>query len=124
MSLPVHERPFTTDRYHTFELPDTPQRTFRIPGEGWIEAPDSLFSLGDDLKEPTEYKRRIGKFLLWRAGPPVGEAWYLAVNRDDLCDQYRFRLSGKTGTGSGADGLTHERFRAWKESLLEASADA
>ena len=123
MSLPVHERPFTTDVFHTSGLPDTPQRNFRIPGEGWIEAPATLLSLGDDLGEPTEYKRRIGRFLLWRAGPPVGEAWYLAINRTDLSDQYRFRLSGKIGTGIGPDGVDHQRFRSWKESLLEASKD-
>jgi len=124
MSLPVHERPATTERFHNAELPDTPQRTFRIPGEGWIEAPASLLSLGDEIGEPTEYKRRIGTFLLWRAGPPVGEARYLAIGRDDLAEQYRFGLSGKTGTGIGADGQTHQRFRSWKESLLEASDNA
>ncbi len=124
MSLPVHERSFTIERFHTAELPDTPQRTFRIPGEGWIEAPTSLLSLGAEIGEPTEYKRRIGRFLLWRAGPPVGEAWYLAVSRDDLAEQYRFRLSGKTGIGIGPDGQTHHRFRSWKKSLLEASDHA
>lgn len=124
MSLPVHERPFIESRYHTAELPDTPQRTFRIPGAGWIEAPPALLVLGDELGEPTEYKRRIGEFLLWRAGPPVGEAWYLAIRRTDLSQQFRFRLSGKTGYGIGADGQVHDRFRAWKGSLLEASGDA
>ena len=121
MTLPVHERLFTTDSYHTGELPDTPQRSFRIPATGWTEAPDELIALGDDLGEPTEYKRRIGSYLLWRAGPPVGEAWYLAIHRENLADRYRFRLSGKAGIGVGPDGQTHERFRTWKESLLQGA---
>lgn len=116
--IPVGERPFTTERYHTADLPDTPQRTFRIPAEGWYEAPDELLRLGDDLGEPVEYKRRIGRWLLWRAGPPVGDAWYLAIDGDDLTITHRFRLRGKTGEGIGADGRPHHRFRTWKESLL------
>ncbi|MDH3194472.1 MAG: hypothetical protein OEY55_03365 [Acidimicrobiia bacterium] len=117
MTLPVHERPFTNVVYHTADLPDTPQRSFRIPAAGWLEAPDELINLGDDLGEPAEYKRRIGSYLLWRAGPPVGEAWYLAINREQLAERYRFRLSGKVGKGVGPDGQTHHRFRSWKESL-------
>lgn len=119
MSIPVHDRPFTKERFHTHELPDTPQRSFRIPGSGWVEAPAELLTLGDGLGEPTEYKRRIGEFLLWRAGPPVGQAWYLAIDRRDLDRHFRFRLMGKHGEGVGSDGVTHERFRAWKESLLD-----
>lgn len=118
--IPVGERPFTTERYHTADLPDTPQRTFRIPADGWYEAPDELLRLGDDLGEPVEYKRRIGRWLLWRAGPPVGDAWYLAIDDDDLTITHRFRLRGKTGEGIGADGQLHHRFRTWKESLLGA----
>lgn len=108
-------------RFHTADLPATPQRSFRIPGSGWIEAPDELLALGDDLGEPVEYKRRIGRFLLWRAGPPIGEAWYLAIAADNLAERYRFRLHGRRGRGTGPDGVTHERFRSWKESLLAAS---
>lgn len=116
--VPVGDRPFTSNRYHTGELPPTPQRTYRIPASGWIEAPGELLRLGDDLGEPVEYKRRIGDFLLWRAGPPVGDAWYLAVRMTDPTEHYRFRLRGKTGEGQGPDGITHHRFRLWKESLL------
>ncbi|MDH3306272.1 MAG: hypothetical protein OEO77_01935 [Acidimicrobiia bacterium] len=116
--IPVGERPFTDRRYHSHELPPTPQRTYRIPATGWIEAPPELLHLGDDLGETVEYKRLIGEFLLWRAGPPIGEAWYLAVHIADPAEQYRFRLSGKTGHGDGPDGKTHRRFRLWKESLL------
>ncbi len=122
-ALPPHQRPFIGRLYHTDELPATPQRTFRIPAAGWIEAPDELLHLGDDLGEPVEYKRRIGRFLLWRAGPPVGEAWYLAVAADDLDERYRFRLHGKRGRGRGPDGALHDRFRSWKESLLASTTE-
>ena len=116
-ALPVGERPFTDDVYTTAELPDTPTRTFRIPATGWSEATDELLHLGDDLGEPVEYKRRIGRYLLWRAGPPVGEAWYLAIARDDPTRSFRFRLHGKNGSGTGPDGRVHGRFRSWKEAL-------
>lgn len=121
MALKPHERPFVSARYHTGELPDLPQRDYRIPAAGWIEAPDELLHLGDDLDQPVEYKRRIGRFLLWRAGPPVGEARYLAI-RDDLAAGYRFDLHGKDGHGVGADGEVHRRFRTWKESLRDVGA--
>ncbi len=117
-ALPVHERPFTTDTFHTDQLPPTPTRSFRIPASGWIEAPEELLRLGDPLGEPVEYKRRIGRYLLWRAGPPVGEAVYAAVAADDTSVMYRFDLHGKRGRGIGPDGSEHERFRTWKESLL------
>lgn len=117
-ALPVHERPFTTERYHTADLPDTPTRSFRIPAEGWVEAPESLLHLGDELNEPVEYKRRIGRYLLWRAGPPVGDAIYLALDAADVGRTFSFRLRGRTGEGTGPDGSAHERFRTWKESLL------
>ena len=116
-ALPVGERPFTSDKYETPDLPDTPTRSFRIPASSWIQAPPELLTLGDELNEPVEYKRRIGRYLLWRAGPPVGEAEYLAVDRNDPAVQYRFRLSGKTGKGLDPAGETHERFRTWKEGL-------
>ena len=117
-ALPPAQRPFVSRRYHTEELPPTPQRDYRIPATGWDEAPAELLHLGDDLGQPVEYKRRIGKYLLWRAGPPVGEAWYLAISTEDLAERYRFRLRGRTGAGAGPDGELHERFRSWKEALL------
>jgi len=120
MTLPPGERPFVADPVHTAELPPTPQRSYRIPASAWIEAPPELVALGEELDEPVEYKRRIGRFLLWRAGPPVGEARYMAV-ADDLSASFRFDLHGKTGSGVGADGQTHHRFRNWKESLRDAS---
>ena len=116
-ALPVHERPFTSDRYSTAELPDTPTRSFRIPASSWIEAPEQVLRLGDDLGEPVEYKRRIGEWLLWRAGPAVGRARYMAISED--CSQsWVFELDGKRGQGSAPDGRVHERFRTWKEGLL------
>jgi hypothetical protein len=119
----VEDRPFVTGRFHTHELPDTPQRDYRIGGASWIEAPETVLHLGDALGEPVEYKRRIGRFLLWRAGPPVGEAEYLAVD-PDTGECFGFRLHGKEGDGIGADGTSHTRFRAWKESLLASGGEA
>jgi hypothetical protein len=116
--LLVGDRPFATRSYGTADLPDTPTRTFRIPARGWREAPDELLTLGDELGEPAEYKRRIGRYLLWRAGPPVGDAWYLAIDATDLGRRFRFRLAGRTGLGTGPDGVEYERFRDWKRSLL------
>lgn len=119
-SLKPHERPFVSERFHTEEMPDTPQRSYRIPAAGWIEAPTELLALGDDLGEPVEYKRRIGPWLLWRAGPPIGEAIYMAVS-PDARETYRFHLNGKRGSGTGPDGSTHDRFRTWKEALRDHS---
>jgi hypothetical protein len=46
----------------------------------------------------------------------------MAVAADDLAEQHTFRLfADGRGTGVGADGVTHTRFRAWKESLRDAS---
>jgi hypothetical protein len=123
MARPPHERPFVDTRFATHELPDLPQRAYRIPATGWTEAPAELLELGDELSEPVEYKRRIGRYLLWRAGPAVGEARYLAV-RDDLEVWFRFDLLGKRGTGVGPDGAVHERFRTWKESLRDDREDS
>ncbi len=117
-ALAPKDRPFVTGPFHTAELPPTPQRTYRIPAHAWVEAPAELLSLGDDLGEPVEYKRRIGDWLLWRAGPPIGEARYLAV-AGDLSASWRFDLHGKRGSGVGPDGVHHERFRTWKEALRD-----
>lgn len=117
-SLPVHERPFTDARFTTEELPDTPQRDHRIPATGWVDAPDELVTLGDSIDEPVEYKRRIHGWLLWRAGPPVGEARYLAIDPGSGV-KVHFDLHGKRGEGIGPDGSRHERFRTWKEALRD-----
>jgi len=118
--IPVQQRPFVMGRFTIAQLLPT-QRTDRIPASSWEETLAALLALGDDPNEPVEYKRQIGGYLLWRAGPPVGEARYMASRIDDISCQFRFRLHGKRGSGVGPDGNTHERYRSWKESLLEDS---
>jgi hypothetical protein len=119
-AVPPRERPFVTGTFTTPELPPTPQRDYRIAAASWVDAPEELLQLGAGIDEPVEYKRRIGRFLLWRAGPPIGRANYLALS-EDLSESYRFELDGKRGFGKGPDGGEHRRFRTWKESLRDAS---
>ena len=119
-ALPADDRPVDPSPVHTADLPPTPIRDRNIPAEAWIEAPPELLGLGDDLGHPLiAYKRRLGRWLLWRAGPASrADARYLAVAADDLRLQYTFRLypDGR-GQGTGPSGETHIRFRAWKEDL-------
>ena len=115
---PPSERPFVDRDYTTLELPDLAQRDYRISADRWVEAPEVLRALGDELGEPVEYKRRIHGWLLWRAGPPVGEARYMAVSPDATIT-FRFDLHGKRGQGVGPDDQVHERFRTWKEALRD-----
>ncbi len=119
-ALPYHLRPADHTPVHTAELPLTPTRDRNIVASAWTEAPEPLLSLGHDLDgEPeAEYKRRIGRWLLWRAGPAVGDAWYWACDVDDLQRQYRFRLRPVDGEGIGPSGREAHRFREWKEDLL------
>lgn len=124
MATPAEDRPPIARDVHTAELPPLPQRDFLIPATRWIEAPPELSTLGDDLGiELVAYKRRIGRFLLWRAGPAVkAHARYMALAADDLAERYTFELvPDGSGQGVGADGVTHARFRTWKESLRDAS---
>ncbi len=120
-ALPAHLRPPDDTPVHTVDLPPTPTRDRNIVAHAWIEAPVELLTLGDDLDlgEAT-YKRRIGPWLLWRAGPASGaDARYLAVDSTDLTHQMVFRLfPDGNGDGRGPSGATHTRFRAWKEDLL------
>lgn len=124
-ALPYHERPVDDTPVHTGDLPATPQRDRAIPASAWVEAPDELRRLGDDIGQSRDitYKRRIGDWLLWRAGPATGgDARYLAVRRDDLSVSYTFRLfPDGTGDGVGPSGTRHVRFRTWKEDLRDAS---
>jgi hypothetical protein len=123
MVRPAEERPPSEREWHTDDLPATPQRDFLIPAERWIEAPEELRDLGADLGiDLVAYKRRIGTFLLWRAGPAVkADARYMAIDANDLTRRYVFRLfPDGTGTGDGPDGATHTRFRSWKEALRDA----
>lgn len=119
------DRPVVTTDHHTEDLPATPQRDRTIPAERWVEAPPELLELGSDIGAPlVAYKRRIGRWLLWRAGPArKADARYMALAADDLSRRYSFRLfPDGTGEGEGPDGRVHHRFRAWKEALRDAGA--
>jgi len=120
----AEDRPIDDTPLHTAELPATPQRDRTIPATAWIEAPDALISLGADIgHELAAYKRRIGPWLLWRAGPAAkGNARYLALAADDPRIQYSFRLHPEgDGEGRGPDGVVHRRFRTWKEALRDTA---
>jgi len=124
MTTPAEARPAVTHDVHTEDLPPLPQRDSLIPATRWPEAPPELRSLGADLGiDLVAYKRRIGRYLLWRAGPAVhADARYMAIASNDLTERYTFRLfADGGGRGAGADGVTHTRFRTWKESLRDAS---
>lgn len=119
-ALPADERPVDPTPVHTADLPPTPVRDRNIPAEAWVEAPPELLRLGDDIGRPlVTYKRRLGRWLLWRAGPARrADARYLAVDADDLTRQHTFRLfPDGTGDGEGPSGERHTRFRSWKEDL-------
>ncbi len=116
------DRPIDATPVHTVDLPATPQRDRNIPASAWLEAPVELLTLGDDIGQSLiAYKRRIGPWLLWRAGPATrGDARYLAVADHDLSQQWSFRLfPDGSGEGVGPDGVLHRRFRTWKESLRD-----
>ena len=124
MATPAEQRRLVDHDVHTDELPDLPQRDSRIVASRWIEAPAGIRSLGDDLGEEAGYVRRIGRYLLWRAGPAVhADARYGAVRSDDFSLLLTFRLwpDGR-GEGIGADDCSHTRLRTWKQSLLEVAA--
>jgi hypothetical protein len=122
--LRYDQRPPDHTPLHSSDLPDTPTRDRNIVASAWVEAPPELLVLGDDLAggPAAEYKRRIGRWLLWRAGPAVGDARYLAIAADDVLQQHTFRLQPEAGDvngeGAGPSGTVHHRFRAWKEDLL------
>ena len=121
-SVPADDRPFDLSPVTTADLPPTPVRDRNIAASAWDEAPAELLSLGADLgigPDRTAYKRRIGDWLLWRAGPTRGPARWLALHRDDLTQQFTFFIDGaKNNVGVGPSGETHTRFRMWKEDLL------
>ena len=122
MVTTAEERPIDPTPVHTAELPPTPTRDRNIPATAWVEAPASLRDLGVDLTLPEGlYKRRIGRWLLWRAGPARGaKARYLAIDADALERSYTFTLTPDgTGQGEGPSGATHDRFRTWKEDLRD-----
>ena len=119
------ERPFDDTPVETADLPATPVRDRNIPATAWRQAPGELLTLGDDLpgRPVAEYKRRIGSWLLWRAGPATdGDARYWAGDIDDLSRQATFRLfPDGDGDGAGPSGTRHTRSRAWKQDLLASS---
>jgi hypothetical protein len=120
--LRYDQRPSDETPIHTADLPDTPTRDRNIVAHAWVEAPAELLAAGHDLPDAPEatYKRRIGTWLLWRAGPASGgDARYWAADRTDLSRQMTFRLyPDNTGDGVGPSGTRHQRFRTWKEDLL------
>ena len=120
------ERPLDTTPVHTTDLPPTPTRDRNIPATAWVEAPDSLLMLGDDLPDRpvAEYKRRIGPWLLWRAGPARGaDARYWAGHSDRLERAFTLRLHADgTADGVGPSGERHTRFRSWKEDLRDSES--
>jgi hypothetical protein len=117
------ERPTDSTPVDTDDLPPTPVRDRNIPARAWRQAPESLLTLGDDLpgRPEAEYKRRIGPWILWRAGPAKGgHARYWAALDDDLDRSYTFRLHPDgSGRGAGPSGSEHSRFRTWKEDLRD-----
>lgn len=122
-ALSADDRPADRTPIHTADLPPTPTRDRNIIAPAWIEAPPPLVGLGDDLGGPdVNYKRRIGRWLLWRAGPARGaDARYAAVDSQDLTRMFTFRLeSDGTGSGAGPSGAFHDRFRSWKEDLRDS----
>jgi hypothetical protein len=121
MTMPAEDRPLIDHKVHTHELPPLPQRESRIIASQWIEAPDEIKTLGDDLQADPGYLRGIGRYLLWRAGPAVrAHARYGAVDSTDLERIWTFELDAEgNGEGLGPDGIIHSRFRTWKESLRD-----
>ena len=121
-TFPIDLRPLDDRPVHTAELPPTPTRERTIPATAWVEAPDELLALGAGIGDPVaSFIRRIGPWLLWRAGPPRdGHSRYLAVAADVPARTWRFDLHPDgEGRGDGPDGAVHTRFRTWKEALRD-----
>lgn len=121
-AVAADDRHFDFTPISTAELPATPTRDRNIAASAWIEAPPELLELGAPLGiEPSAvaYKRRIGEWLLWRAGPARGPCRYLAVCAADLRRSHDFEIDeAGRHLGTGPSGVEHDRFRAWKEDLL------
>ena len=119
--LPADQRPVDPTPVDTADLPPTPIRDRNIPARAWRQAPDRLLQLGTDIGGPEAmYKRRIGSWLLWRAGPASrADARYLAVDPNDpeITVEFRLHPDGR-GEGTGPSGALHTRFRDWKKDLL------
>lgn len=115
------ERPIDHTPIHTHDLPATPVRDRNIPATAWVEAPAELLRLGEGLSGApvAEYKRRIGQWLLWRAGPAKdADAWYFACHVEDPGRYFTLRLfPDGSAVGIGPSGVDHGRFRSWKQDL-------
>lgn len=118
------QRPTDPTPVHTAELPLTPVRDRNIPASAWVEAPTSLLALGDDLpgRPEAEYKRRIGPWILWRAGPAKrADARYWAAHVEDLGRSFTCRLfPDGSASGIGPTGVESDRFRVWKQDLRDS----
>lgn len=113
-ALPSHARPVDEAPVHTAELPETPTRDRSIPARAWLEAPAELLALDD-----ARYLRRIGPWLLWRAGDARGPATYWTCLAERLDVQHTLALLAD-GTAAGRGPTTdHVRFRTWKEDLRD-----
>ena len=97
---PIDDTPVHTDRPAAHADPG-PQHPGHGLGRGAARA--ARRSAHDLPGRPVAtYKRRIGRWLLWRAGPATGaDARYLAVDAADLARQHAFRLF-PDGSGDGA----------------------
>lgn len=123
-ALPADQRPFDETPVDTDDLPPTPVRDRNIAASAWRQAPQRLLELGADIavaSQRTAYKRRLGTWLLWRAGPAKGaDARYLAIDSTDLSRMFEMRMfPDGSASGAGPSGEVHERFRAWKEDLRD-----
>jgi hypothetical protein len=121
VTLSPSDRPRDLTPRHTADLPDTPTRDRSIPATAWLEAPPSILTLGEGLNgdPPPLFIRRIGPWLLWRAGPPVdGDTRYGALHvTHGAFHTFRLQPDG-AGEGSGPT-TSHTRFRTWKEDLRD-----
>lgn len=121
--VPYDQRPTDDTPVRTADLPPTPVRDRNIPATAWVEAPDSLLTLGHDLPDApvAQYKRRIGPWILWRAGPATkANARYWAAHVDDLTRTFVISMNPDgSADGTGPSGRRHDRFRSWKEDLRD-----
>ncbi|MBL6619650.1 MAG: hypothetical protein ISP34_00625, partial [Ilumatobacteraceae bacterium] len=105
------ERPTDATPIDTGDLPATPVRDRNIPARAWTAAPARLLALGGDLPgaPEAEYKRRIGPWLLWRAGPASGaEARYWVCHGSDHSLQFELDLHADgSAEGVGPSGARH-----------------
>ena len=124
--LPAEARTPTDRDWHTDELPA--HAAARLPHPGRTlgrgagrrcasSAPTSAIDL-------VAYKRRIGRYLLWRAGPgacaPMRATWRSPPTTSPSVDVPAHARRHRCRRGPTAD--VHARFRTWKEALRDAGA--